>query len=163
MPKVVFTASDSSIYDDVGDRWHHFPNIYLKSVYEAVGDQVSFYQPRGNSSPTSADGAQAYFATARLVSVRPDPNRADHHFADLAEYMDFDLKIPFRVGSHYWESWLGKEDGSSNRGALGHSVRLIPDAEFFAIIAAGLGPSIDDARSEADEDSLAPSPPLLRL
>jgi len=159
MPKVVFTASDSSIYDDVRDRWYHFPNIYLKSVCEAVGDQVVFYQPRRNSGPTSADGAQAYFATARLVGVRPDPNRADHHFADLAEYMDFDLKIPFRVGSHYWESLLRKEDGSSNRGAFGRSVRLIPDAEFSAIIAAGLGPSIDEARSEADEDSFDPSLP----
>lgn len=157
MSKVVFTASDSSIYDDVKDRWYHFPSIYLKKVSEAIGDQVVFYQPRRNSGPASTDGAQAYFAAARVVNVRPDPSRADHHFADLADYMEFDLNVPFKVGSHYWETSLRKEDGSTNQGAFRRSVRLIPDEEFSAIIAVGLGPSIDEARSEADEGGFNPS------
>lgn len=157
MPKAVFTASENSAYEDLKERWYHFPNTYFRQVKEAVGDLVVFYEPR-RSSGLDRTGSQSYFATARVVSIRPDPNRADHHFADLAEYMEFDQKVPFKVNGSYWETLLKKEDGSTNKGAFGRSVRLIPDEEFSAILAAGLAPSIEEARNEADEDSFDPPP-----
>lgn len=162
MTKAVLTAAEHSAYEDLKERWYHFPNTYLRQVKEAEGDLVVFYEPR-RSSGLDRSGSQSYFATARVVKVRPDPNRADHHFADLSEYMEFDEKVPFKVKGSYWESLLQKHDGSTNKGAFGRSVRLIPDKEFAAIIAAGLGPSIEEARNEVDEDSFDPSlpaPPL---
>jgi putative restriction endonuclease len=162
MTKAVLTAAENSAYEDLKEHWYHFPNTYLRQVMEAEGDEVVFYEPR-RSSGLDHSGSQSYFATAQIVRVRPDPNRADHHFADLAGYLAFDEKVPFKVNGSYWESLLKKEDGSTNKGAFGRSVRLIPDEEFSAIIAAGLGPSFEEARLEADEESLdllLPAPPL---
>lgn len=162
MTKAVLTAAENSAYEDLKERWYHFPNTYLRQVMEAEGAEVVFYEPR-RSTGLDRSGSQSYFATARIAKVRPDPNRADHHFADLAGYLAFDEKVPFKVNGRYWESLLQKEDGSTNKGAFGRSVRLIPDEEFAAIIAAGLGPSIEEARNEAGEESfdpLLPAPPL---
>lgn len=162
MTKAVLTAAENSAYEDLKEQWYHFPNTYLRQVMEAKGDLVVFYEPR-RSSGLDRTGSQSYFATARIVEVRPDPNRADHHFADLAGYMEFDEKVPFKINGRYWESHLQKDDGSTNKGAFGRSVRPIPDEEFSAIVAAGLGPSIAEARIEADEDSFdpfLPAPPL---
>lgn len=102
MTKAVFTASENSAYEDLKERWYHFPSTYFRQVKEAVGDLVVFYEPRRSSGLDRA-GSQSYFATARVVSIRPDPTRADHHFADLAEYMEFDQKVPFKVNGSYWE------------------------------------------------------------
>lgn len=160
MTKAVFTASDNTVYDDLKDQWYHFPHTYLGQVQEALGDRVLFYQPRRNSGPSSADGSQAYVASARVVGIRKDSRIQGHYFADLAEYVEFDTKVPFKAGEKYFESALQKSDGSTNRGAFGRSVRLLSDDEFNVILALGLAGALEELHSGTDDrldlDSPAP-------
>ena len=137
MAKAVFTVSEQSEYQDVRERWYHFPSRYLEKVRSAIGDLVIFYEPRRNVGPQSSSGAQSYIAMARVTGVRSDPERFGHHFADLSEYILFDREVPFRVGDHYFEAALRKEDGTTNRGAFGWSVRSLPDYEFDSIFRYG--------------------------
>ena len=162
MKKAVFTASDTSNYDDIKDKQYHFPNTYLNKVEEAVGSQVLFYQPRRNSGPATADGAKAYFAAARVVGIRKDPRLPSHHFADLTDYVEFDSKVPFRVSGRCLESALQKDDGTNNQGSFGRSVRLIPDEEFNQIWALGFAKSITEAQDGGEEryDLDSPAPVL---
>jgi len=137
MAKAVFTVSEQSEYQDVRERWYHFPSRYLKKVRSAIGDLVIFYEPRRNVGSQSSGGAQSYIAMARVTGVRSDPERFGHHFADLSEYILFDREVPFRVDNQYFEAALRKEDGTTNRGAFGWSVRALPDYEFDSIFRYG--------------------------
>jgi putative restriction endonuclease len=80
---------------------------------------------------------------AELVRIEPDPNLPDHFYAYLRNFLEFDREIPFRQGGEYYESQLRKDDGSTNRGAFGRSVRLIPREEFDRIVQAGLTPQLE--------------------
>jgi putative restriction endonuclease len=131
MTKAVFTSKIGSGYDDIIELYYHFPRTYLRSVEEAVGDLIVYYEPR------RGDGELAYFGTAEVVGVRPDPDLPDHFYADLRNYIDFDRKVPFREEGRHYESALRKPDGSHNMGAFQRAVRRIPDEEFAAIVAAG--------------------------
>ena len=51
--------------------------------------------------------------------------------------MDFDTLVPWKLPNGAFESALLKEDGSTNKGQFGRSVRMLPDNEFEAIVAAG--------------------------
>ncbi|MBY2998419.1 HNH endonuclease [Rhizobium leguminosarum] len=87
---------------------------------------------------TSApDGLQAYFATARISDIIEDPSKADHFYALIEDFLQFDHAVPFKEADHYYESGLRKEDGSTNKGAFGRAVRNIPDEEYDLILAAG--------------------------
>lgn len=91
------------------------------------------------AGPRSArTGRQAYFALAQVTSVTHDPERANHYYAHLQHFLEFDRAVPFRAGSAYYESRLKKEDGSVNKGAFGRSVRLIPADQFANIVQIGL-------------------------
>lgn len=136
MTKAIFTVSENSEYRDAVDLYH-FPKTYLRQVQAAKGDLVIFYQPRRNDGASSAGGAQAYFAVARVTNVRPDPEANGLFYADLAERLDFDHPVPFKRGDFYYESLLRREDGGTNRGAFGRSVRNLPDAEFALILKEG--------------------------
>jgi putative restriction endonuclease len=48
------------------------------------------------------------------------------------------------VGEEYYESALKKGDGSTNKGAFGRAVRLIPDAEFDRILKSGFAPILGE-------------------
>jgi putative restriction endonuclease len=77
---------------------------------------------------------------ARVTAVSEDDAFADHYYALVDEYLDFDRPVPFSEGSEYYESALKKEDGSTNKGAFGRAVRLIPDDEFDRILKSGFAP-----------------------
>lgn len=147
MATAVFTASKNSAYEDLEERWYHFPSTYLAQARSALGDFVVFYEPRRTSGPNSADGAQAYYAMARVIDIRKDPNNANHYFADLSEYAEFDSKIPFRLNNRHLESSLRKPDGTTNKGAFGRSIRPLPDAEFAEIVKLGFSKSLMDPGS----------------
>ena len=83
MTNAVFTASASSIYDDLIEERYHFPKTYLRQVEEAVGDWIVYYEPRRTTGPHSATGRQAYFAIAHVKKVVQDPVRADHFYAQM--------------------------------------------------------------------------------
>lgn len=165
MTKAIFTIKAGSGYDDRPEEYYHFPRAYLNQVEKAVGDYIIYYEPR-RSLPGIAGGRQAYIATARVTQVVPDSNQPDHFYARVADYLDFDSPVPFLERDQYYESSLRKTDGTTNKGAFGRAVRLIPDLEFDAILRAGFAAEILTAQEknvptafgfrEADETYIRP-------
>jgi putative restriction endonuclease len=88
--KAVLTTKVDPTYDDIPEQRYHFPSTYLRQIEASKGDFVIYYEPRrASGDPSSRGGRQAYFATARVVDVRPDPLRVDHFYADIDSYLDF--------------------------------------------------------------------------
>lgn len=137
MTNAVFTFSESSAYDDLPEERYHFPQTYLNAVQEARQDWIVYYEPRRTEGPHSNTGSQAYFAMAKVREVAPDHRQPGYHYAYMTDYLEFDRPVPFKEGARYFESGLVKEDGSTNRGAFGRSVRLIGRVDFESILAAG--------------------------
>ena len=137
MARAVFTTRVAPSYDDLPEQRYHFPRTYLRQVEAARQDWVIYYEPRRSSADLSSRGGrQAYFATARVREVIPDPTMADHYYALMDSYLDFARAVPFQGGSHYYESALRREDGGTSKGAFGRAVRTLPDAEYDAILQA---------------------------
>ncbi len=149
MTKAVFTTKVTPSYKDLPERRYHFPRTYLNYVQQTVGDYIVYYEPRRSSAELSSRGGrQSYFAAARVGSVIEDDALADHFFAiiDSSTYLDFDTVVPFFEFDEYYESALKKDDGSTNKGAFGRAVRLIPDDEFDQILKAGFAPVLGESR-----------------
>lgn len=164
MANAVFTTSESSAYNDQPEIRYHFPRTYLKQVEQAVGDWILYYEPRRTSGPSSATGRQAYFAAAFVDRVTPDRDTPDHFYALIRHYMELDRAVPFRADDHYFESLLRKDDGSTNKGAFGRSVRVIPKEEFEAVLRAGLAdaPEPWETASEVREEPASyPARPMV--
>lgn len=149
MAYVVFTAAESSRYDDDITRHYHFPKTYLAQASAAVGGWVVFYEPRRDAGLSSSGGRQSYFAIAHLARIDPDPRSEWHYYARLSGYVEFDRAVPFAEGQRYYESGLRKADGSTNKGAFGRSVRALPHQEFFAIVQAGFAHEMEPWESPA--------------
>jgi putative restriction endonuclease len=153
MTKAVFTTKVTPSYKDLPEQRYHFPRTYLNYVQQAVGDLIVYYEPRRSSAELSSRGGrQSYFAVARVASVTEDTALAEHYFAniDRTTYLEFDAPVPFQEGGEYYESALEKADGSTNKGAFGRAVRLIPDAEFDRIFKSGFAPVLGDYRSSQE-------------
>ncbi|MCF8880538.1 HNH endonuclease [Hyphobacterium sp. SN044] len=143
MPKVVLTQRAESGYDDVPGELYHFPRQYLKAAEEAREDGCLFYEPR------RGDGRMAYWAAGRISEIFDDRDRDDHYYARISDFMTFPVAVPFqRADGSFWESKLARDDGLPSRGAMGWSIRRIPDHEFDLVLKAGfapaLGPELDD-------------------
>ena len=144
MAKAIFTTKVSPTYDDRPEERYQFPKTYLNYVERTVGDHIIYYEPRrSDANDSSRGGRQAYFATARVDGVIEDTTMSGHFYALIAplSYLDFDKAVPFIEGRQYFESALMKADGSTNRGAFGRAVRLLPDTEFDLILRAGFAGS----------------------
>lgn len=138
MAKAVLTTKIDPTYDDLPEQRYHFPRTYMRQVEAAVGDWIVYYEPRRPSGDLmTSGGKQAYFATARITSIIPDPSKSDHFYALIDDFLPFDNAVPFKEGEHYYESGLQKEDGSTNKGAFGRAVRNMPDSEYDLILTAG--------------------------
>lgn len=149
--KAVFTARRVSSYDDDVSVRYHFPRTYIGYAQQALQDFIIYYEPRRTSPDLSSSGGlQSYFAVARLKSIEADPALADHFYAYVDNYIDFDEPVRFDKRSEYFESSLQKDDGSTNKGAFGRAVRLIPDAEFDSIARAGFADTLDDTSSHTN-------------
>jgi putative restriction endonuclease len=145
MTKAVFTTKVTPSYNDLPEVRYHFPRTYLNQARQAVGDHVVYYEPRRSSAELSSfGGRQSYFGVARVTAVVEDSALADHYYALVDNYLDFDRPVPFSEGSEYYESGLKKEDGSTNKGAFGRAVRLIPDQEFDRILKSGFAPILKE-------------------
>lgn len=140
--KAVLTTKLGSGYKDVVEERYHFPKTYLRQVERAVDDLIVYYEPR-RSAGNNAGGRQAYFAVARIRGVLPDFEQVDHFYALVDSYLDFDRPVPFRDGSRYFETSLEREDGQTNKGAFGRSVRNISDSEFDSILREGFLPDTE--------------------
>ncbi|MDF0660826.1 MULTISPECIES: HNH endonuclease [unclassified Rhizobium] len=137
MAKAILTTKVDPTYDDLPEQRYHFPRTYLRQVEAARGDWVVYYEPRRPSGDLmKSGGRQAYFATARIADIIPDPSKPDHFYALIEDFLPFDHAVPFKEADHYYESGLRK-DGSTNKGAFGRAVRNIPDVEYDPILAAG--------------------------
>ena len=165
MANAVFTLSESSAYDDIAEERYHFPRTYLRQVEQAVGDWIVYYEPRRIRGSSDSSGRQAYFAIARVLRVRPDAARAEHFYADVEGYLEFDDAVPFRIGDQTLEPILTKLDGSTNKGAFGRAVRLLPPAAFELIVRLGLRREADPwdrlHSAAAEEASEFPERPLV--
>jgi putative restriction endonuclease len=145
MSKAVLTTKVTPGYKDLPEVRYHFPRTYLNQVRQAVGDYVVYYEPRRTTVELSSfGGRQSYFGVARVVNLIEDKDKADHYYALVDDYLDFDRPVPFAEGSYYYESALRKSDGTTNKGAFGRAVRLIPDAEFDQILKAGFAPILGE-------------------
>ena len=147
MTKAVFITKVTPSYKDLPEDRYHFPRTYLNHVRQTVGDYIVYYEPRRSSAELSSRGGrQSYFGVARVVSVIEDTDLPDHYYAiiDRTTYLDFDTPVPFQEGGHYYESALKKGDGSTNKGAFGRAVRLIPNNEFDRILKSGFAPVLGE-------------------
>lgn len=144
MAKAVFTTKESSTYDDRPWEFYHFPKTYLNQVEQAVGDFVVYYEPRRTTEDLSSSGGkQAYFAVCTVKNIDKDSEKPDHFYARVENYVRFDSPVPFRNDDQYFESILKREDGGTNKGAFGRSVRIIPDDEFEFIVRTGFTKSLN--------------------
>ena len=161
MANAVFTIKVSPSYNDIHELRYHFPRTYLRQASQAVGDWVIYYEPRREDANLAGrSGRQAYFAVARLRNIEPDPERAGHYYAYVSDYLEFERAVPFREGSSYYEAALRKADGTTNKGAFGRSVRVLPVDEFQAILKAGFA-SIDPPEFASSIEEEPPSDRLL--
>ena len=148
MTKVVLTTKVDPTYDDLPEERYHFPRTYLNAIQSAVGDWAVYYEPRRTSGDLSSRGGrQAYFATARIRRLEQDPTSPDHYYAYVSDYIDFPRPVPFREGSHFYESALVRADGKTNKGAFGRAARLISDSEYDLIFQAGLANVLEGTSS----------------
>ncbi|XBQ16772.1 MAG: HNH endonuclease [Oceanicaulis sp.] len=148
MSKVVLTQRAESGYDDVPGELYHFPKQYLRAAEEAVGDGCLFYEPRRNN------GRLVYWASGRISSVYPDPTKPDHFYARIDQFLPFPEPVFFeRADGGYWESKLDRGDGQPSRGAMGWSIRRIPEQEFDLILKAGYAPALGLANDAAADQS----------
>ena len=151
MAKGVFTTKLSPSYDDLPEVRYHFPRTYLRQVEQTLGDTIVYYEPRrGTADANSRGGRQVYFAVARPQSITQDPRDPNLFFCHVTDYLDFDRTVQFRDGDAYLESMLQRDDGGTNKGAFGRSVRIVPDEEFEAILAAGYSNSSVDFAIQPD-------------
>jgi len=131
--KAVFYHKPDSGYDDLPKRFYHFPKQYLSRVEQTIGDYIVYYGPHEQSD-------RYYSSTAKVIGVRPDTNLKDHFYADVRDFLDFDRLVPYKENGGF-EKDLVRPDGSINGGRAVQAVRIIEDAEFAAIIEAGLSNS----------------------
>ena len=140
MAKAVFTTKITPTYRDLPELMYHFPKTYLRQATAAVGDWILYYEPRReDSSPGGRAGRQCYFAAARVTNITEDPALKGHYYAFIEDFTEFSTPVPFKIGARYFESALMKADGTTNKGAFGRAVRIIPDEEYQAIVETGLG------------------------
>ncbi len=153
MAKAVFTTKVIPTYDDLPEVRYHFPRTYLGVAREALSDWIVYYEPRRTSGDLSSRGGrQSYFGVARVTGIEPDSRQADHFYAHVADYLEFDRPVPFREGQHYYESALQRPDGQTSKGAFGRAMRAIPDREFELIMAAGFGRDLQPDNTMATKE-----------
>jgi putative restriction endonuclease len=156
--KAVFDTKPTSIYDDDISQHYHFPRRYLQVVQNAVGDWVVLRRPR-------ADGGNlAYFATARVSAVEPDPTTPGMSYARLSDFLPFDDAVPWVADGRYAEEALRnipqREVGVYLRG---RSVRSISDDDFVGLVIAGLANIFELARATSLTFAPAFEPPGERV
>ncbi|MDB5474912.1 MAG: hypothetical protein JWP49_423 [Phenylobacterium sp.] len=134
--KAVFDTKPNSGYDDEITRRYHFPrrSNYMAAAEAAVGDWIVYREPQRNN------GRRAYIAVARVLGIEPDTARPDHAYAIIGEYLPFDGPVPFAGPAGYWEAPLRVIEDPSRvgQGLQGKAMRPLADADFAAIVQAGL-------------------------
>ncbi len=151
MVKAIFTTRISPSYDDLPEIHYHYPKQYLGRVEGALDDWIIYYEPsRTGGDSSHRSGRMAYFATARVVGIRRDAKRPDHFYADVTDYIEFDRPVPFREGTHFYESALRNAGGQTATGVFQNAVRNLPDEEYDQIVRAGFATVLDKRNIEKE-------------
>jgi putative restriction endonuclease len=160
MANAVFTTKVNPVYDDLPELRYHFPSTYLNQVKEALGDLIVYYEPRRESADLAGRaGRQCYFATARVSRIEADSSRNAHYYAHMTDYLEFTETVPFKRGDTYFETGLRKEDGSTNKGRFGRSVRIIPSQDFQTICRLGFADTQPPPSEQFEVNKFAEEPP----
>jgi len=136
MAKAILYHKDGSGYKDLRGKLYHFPKMYLSRVQQTENDWVVYY------GPLSGLPSRYYSGLAKVTGIRTDDELPDHFYADLTDYLDFDRPLDYREDGGFEHQLVGP-DGVVNSGRSVQAVRIISEAEFAALIMAGL--------SDADE------------
>jgi hypothetical protein len=100
-------------------RWRAVPAISRTAVSFSADLFASGRGAHGARRPSGdlikTGGKQAYFATARIADIVPDPSKPDHFYALIRTSCTQSCRP--EEADHYYESGLCKEDGSTNKGA----------------------------------------------
>jgi putative restriction endonuclease len=136
MAKAVFYHKEDSQYDDDPALRYHFPKRYLSRVQQTVGDFIIYY------GPVPRQRGQYYSGVAFVDRIVPDLTVADHFYAYVSSFLNFDTEIDkFENGG--FEKALFNKDGTVNGGRAVQAVRIIPASEFAAIVSRGLSKEPD--------------------
>jgi putative restriction endonuclease len=145
MAKAVFIQSSQSKYNDQPGVAYHFPKAsYLRKVEQTVGDWVVFYAGK-------ADGNRGYYGVQQVLRIEDDPSDPTHAYAilDRRSELSFEVNVPrLMADNEPYETGLPRFGGFNTQ-----AVRLISDADFDRILAAGFQP-------EANPDTLPRRGPL---
>jgi putative restriction endonuclease len=152
--KGIFDTKPDSGYDDDIARRYHFPSNYRAIAEALVNDWIIYREPQRNK------GRRAYVATARVLRIETDPNRQNHAYAYLADYLPFDTQVPLSSDGRYAEEPLRLISDRRRVGAYlqGKSIRRLSDADFVAIVRAGLHETLAPENAlqlELDSNQLA--------
>lgn len=137
--KGVFEVSGSSRYDDFIAERYHFPSQYLGAAKMIEGDWIVYRETR------AARGRMAYIAVARVNRIDPDLGDPNHYYARVEDYLEFDRPVPYRDRSgRFAERFLREmvRPGDAGRTLRGVSVRPLDQADFVAIVDAGLSDTL---------------------
>ncbi|MGE8104132.1 hypothetical protein ACQKP1_10650 [Allorhizobium sp. NPDC080224] len=99
MAKAIFYHKDGSGYKDVRGQLYHFPKMYLSRVQQALGDWIVYY------GPLTGMPSRYYSGLARVTAIDDDQELPDHHYARLADYIDFDRPLDYRENGGSSDSW----------------------------------------------------------
>lgn len=144
--KGVFSYKPDSPYKDIKGKLYHFPRTYLSRVEKILGDYFVYYEKIPNEE------GRFYSGVGRVARIRSDEDLANHYYADLTDYIDFDRQVPYREAGGF-ERKLVRADGTINGGTAQSAVRVITEEEFARIIDAGLSeePEWPDRLDDLDE------------
>lgn len=149
MAKGVLIHNPSLGYDDRPERHYHFPKQYLSRVERLVGDWILYYESKRNG------GAMAYTAMVRLLRVRPDPARADHHYVDVepGSYLPFARPVPPIHDGTVLSGYLRTAQNTISAGRRVAAVQPLDDGDFWRIV--GLGMETDTLPREGEAAGMA--------
>lgn len=149
--KGVFDTKAGSGYDDDIVHRYHFPIQYLGKAREMVGDWIIYREPQRNG------GRRAYIAVAWVERIEADPTKPGHSYAVVRKFLPFDRPVPFRGPQGYREAPLRALADQARSGAYlqGKSVRFISDADFAAIVEAGLSETLSPENARRLELDIA--------
>jgi putative restriction endonuclease len=157
--KGVFDTKPNSGYDDEITHRYHFPSQYRDTAQALVGNWIIYREPQRNN------GRRAYIAVARVLRIDPDSSQPKHSYAVIGDYLPFDKLVPLSANGSYAEAPLRAISDPNRVGAYlqGKSVREISEADFAAIVRAGLSETLDPTNAirleldpkHADNDTLS--------
>ena len=161
MTKAIFTVNPESPYDDVeGERYHfeargHMAH-YLAVARASIGDWVIFHEPQ------RAGGRKAYIGVARVAAVERDMRSADGWIVRLNDYLRFDAPVSMRDASGPYRETMLKavEPIAAGKTLRGHSLRLVSDLDFAAIVHLGLAETLHPANTQRLRLDPAELPPF---